>query len=245
MQLYYIRHGQSANNALYATQGDERERSHDPELTALGVTQAERLAARLAERHPEVVPGQTTDAWDNQNRAGFELTHLYTSLMVRAVSTGTILASRLGLPLHAWVDVHEEGGIHLADPDTGEERGLPGMGRAYFTQHHPALVLPETLGDAGWWTGTLEPVEARSERARRVAAELLARHGDTNDRVGLVSHAGFYNHLLAALLGFDRACLPRNLLNNCSLSRLDYTQRGWAVIYQNRADHLPAELITV
>lgn len=246
MDLYFIRHGQSTNNALYAALGREPGRSHDPELTDIGRQQAERVAEFLAS--PGAPPA--ADPRDAQNRAGFGLTHLYTSLMVRAVSTGTVIANRLGLPLHAWVDWHEEGGIYLEDEATGAYRGLPGYGRAYFAQHYPALVLPETLGENGWWTReSLEPAEARTERARRVLTELLARHGDTGDRVGVVSHGGFFNHFLAALRGQEKPPRVGHLMNNCALARIIFPRPGsqhWPVVaYQNRVDFLPSELVTL
>jgi len=47
MHLYLIRHGQSTNNHLYATQATDRGRAFDPELTGLGRQQAKRLAEYL------------------------------------------------------------------------------------------------------------------------------------------------------------------------------------------------------
>jgi 2,3-bisphosphoglycerate-dependent phosphoglycerate mutase len=44
MQLYFIRHAQSANNALWAGTGSDEGRSHDPELTDTGKKQAGYLA---------------------------------------------------------------------------------------------------------------------------------------------------------------------------------------------------------
>ena len=48
MQLYFIRHGQSENNALWDRAGPREERCPDPELTDLGHEQARRLARFLA-----------------------------------------------------------------------------------------------------------------------------------------------------------------------------------------------------
>ena len=36
MRLYFIRHGQSENNALYTATGSDRERVDDPKLTEIG-----------------------------------------------------------------------------------------------------------------------------------------------------------------------------------------------------------------
>src|SRR3989304_4080964 len=115
MQFYFIRHGQSANNLLWDRTGASKGRSHDPELTDLGRRQAEVLAQFLKRSDPAAgVNGR-----DTQNVAGFNLTHLYTSLMIRAVATADILAGVLGLLPVAWVDVHEGGGIYIDDEETG------------------------------------------------------------------------------------------------------------------------------
>ena len=44
MTLFLIRHAQSANNALYDSSGSTIGRVEDPELTSLGVRQAQILA---------------------------------------------------------------------------------------------------------------------------------------------------------------------------------------------------------
>ena len=47
MQLYFIRHGQSENNARWMSTGSHRWRSEDPGLTEVGQQQAEILAQFL------------------------------------------------------------------------------------------------------------------------------------------------------------------------------------------------------
>jgi len=244
MQLYFIRHGQSQNNALYASGQPVAYRTHDPELTEIGRRQAELLAEYLAQTYPTA----SLDGRDPQNRAGFGLTHVYTSLMVRSVATGTIIASRLGLPLHAWADWHEEGGLFLeTEPGVFEEK--PGYGRDYFAREYPALRLPESLTDVGWWGRGLEPQEERPLRARRVLADLLDRHGGSDDRVAVISHGGFFNHVMAALLGLHPPYRLYFSMNNTGVSCINVptdppVDHVPFVVYQNRCEHLPAELIT-
>ena len=180
MHFYFIRHAQSTNNALYAAGQGDQARTHDPALTPLGRQQAECLADYLARSNRNVV----TDRSDSQNRAGFGLTHLYCSLMVRAVATGAAVAERLGLPLRAWLDWHEEGGLYL-DGDDGQRLPQAGPGRADFARDYPGLLLPEGLDDAGWWNKPFEEPEDRPLRARRALAELVQRHGSTDDRVAV------------------------------------------------------------
>lgn len=243
MQLYFIRHGESENNARWTRTGSSVGRSEDAELTDIGRQQAQALAQYLADEDD------------------FDLTHLYCSLMVRAVATGTAIAEVLDVPLVAWTDLHEEGGIYLKDEASGERLGQPGKTRTYFERTYPDLVLPDSLGEDGWWNRPFEEHEARPARARRVLKELLARHGGTTDRVALVSHGGFYNQFLGALLGFT----PREriwfTLNNTAVTRIDFRRveedvdvadaenpagpRDLVrVVYTNRVDFLPEELVT-
>jgi 2,3-bisphosphoglycerate-dependent phosphoglycerate mutase len=246
MQFYFIRHGQSENNLLWKRTGSYEGRSADPELSAVGQQQAQILAQYLRGADPPPVPPRL----DPQNVAGFGLTHLYTSLMVRAVTTGTIVSRVLGLPLVAWVDAHERGGIYLKDEQTDERIGRPGHNRAYFEHHFPDLVLPDSLGEAGWWNRPYEELEQRPARARRFLEHLLERHGHADDRVAVISHGGFYNSLLAALLKLPEPEKVWFVLNNAAITRIDFRDESdefaehIAPTYMNRVDFLPPELIT-
>jgi hypothetical protein len=121
MRLYFIRHAQSTNNALFDSTGAEQGRSDDPELSDLGVRQAKRLAQHILETKSGLEPG------------GFGLTHLYASPMVRAAHTASEISSVTGLKLHLWEDWHETGGIWL-DNANGERIGREGKNRSYLEQ---------------------------------------------------------------------------------------------------------------
>lgn len=239
MQLYFIRHGQSENNALWMSTGSHKGRNQDPGLTEAGRRQAEFLAQFSSQADPAL-----RQPFDFQNVAGFGITHLYTSLMLRAVATGTIIARALDLPLVAWEDLHEWGGIYLKDEQTDERIGLPGRNRAYFEAHYPDLVLPDSLGEAGWWNRPFEEPELRLPRARRFLRDLMERHGYTDDRVAVVSHGGFYNYLLAVILDVPERGGHWFALNNAAISRIDFDDEKIWLIYLNRVDFLPRELIT-
>ena len=240
MQFYFIRHAQSQNNLLYETTGSGKGRSHDPELTEVGRCQAKLLADFLSRSYPIAAANDR----DPQNLAGFDLTHLYCSLMVRAVATGSIIAEVLDLPLVAWQDAHESGGIYLDDEVSGQPIGQPGNARSYFEEHYPDLLLPDTLSEDGWWNRPYEELPERPLRTQRFLHDLMERHGG-GDRVAVVSHGGFYNHLLAALLDFDQKDSgPWFVLNNAAITRIDFTPDGVVLVYANRVDFLPKEIIT-
>jgi 2,3-bisphosphoglycerate-dependent phosphoglycerate mutase len=242
MQLYFVRHGQSENNRMWSRTGTSKGRVADPQLTGVGKRQAALVARFLA------APGNdAAREWDPMNLGGFPITHCYASLMERAVATGHEVAGALGLPLLAWIDIHETGGMFLEDLETGERRSQPGLARSYLEQAYPRLVVPETVTEEGWWNRPFEPEEARSERAGRVLEELVVRHGGTDDAVVFVSHGGFFNYLMRAVL--DLGEIENDTLwfaaNNASITRIDFFEGGRVVIgYLNRVDFLPPELIT-
>jgi 2,3-bisphosphoglycerate-dependent phosphoglycerate mutase len=247
VQLHFIRHGQSYNNALWDATRSDQGRRYDPELTETGQRQAEALAQFLGRPRTLSLPSNPNPTpplgRDPLNLAGFGLTHIYTSLMQRAVATGAVLAQALGLPLVAWLDLHEGGGLYLDDAVTGEPASLPGPGRSFFEANYPCLQLPDWLDEQGWW---LRPYEVRDERplrARRVLDELLARHANTDDRVAFFSHGGFYNHFLAALLNLPSHDGLWFTLNNTAITRIDFAEE-LRVVYLNRLDFIPAELVT-
>lgn len=240
MQLYFIRHAQSANNALWAGTGSDEGRSHDPELTPAGKEQARYLAEFF--KAAKEAPDSQGEGYPYDKPA--KLTHIYCSLMLRSVATGTILARALDLPLHALGEIFEEGGIYDDDPETGDKIGLPGFGKSYFEENYPDLLLPETMNPAGWWNRDYELPEDRPKRARTALANILELHGGTQDRVALISHGGFYNLFLKALLKVEDQHNYWFTLNNTGLTRIDFHDEWISLVYCNRTDFLPESLIT-
>lgn len=246
MQLYFIRHGQSQNNANWGNQ-DYKE-SPDPALTEIGIEQACYGAGFL--RDAQNISNH--QAWNVQNRFGYGLTHVYTSLMERAVHTAAPTARALGIPFLAWEEIHESGGIFSREGEL-KRKGLPGKSRAYFEQHFPELSLPTHLDGTGWWNRPFETEEECHRRVEKFLADLIARHGDREgqpeQRVAIFSHGGFFVHLMFAILNTPWRQAAHGLkswfvLNNCSISRIDFQQDEVNIAYLNRTDHLPDHLIT-
>ena len=248
MQLYFIRHAQSENNAHW---GDETfQESHDPILTKIAFEQLDHLVHHLCKN----LNRQSEITWNPQNRQGFGITHIYTSLMVRAVNTAYPIAQAINLPLYALPEIHETGGIYSRIPEKNLA-GLPGKPRSFFESNFPELILPDCLDELGWWQNRpFESCELRQKRANRVWANLLSTHGDQygrpEHRVALISHGGFFMHFLTTALNID---MPGNdslghkfwfLMNNCGITRLDIGNGRVFVSYINRTDFLPDHLIT-
>ena len=247
MQLYLIRHAQSENNALWARTQSENGRSPDPLLTEVGQKQAKAVAHFLA-RSDANAP---TDKFDIYNRKGFPFTHLYCSLMQRAIQTATAIAQAKGMSLTAWEMIHEWGGIYEHDLNGGQHRGLEGPNRAFFAEHYPHLSLPSNLNGSGWWNRPFETREECYQRAQRFVQALEERHGDTDDKVAIVTHGGFFYSFMSALLGSWGATIDFQgdkriwmAVNNASITRVDFNDTHIRVAYMNRIDFLSPDLIT-
>lgn len=242
MQIYFIRHGQSSNNQLWTKNGNESGRSDDPILTELGIRQAKRVAEFLAGEHPDVPLYLSRDV---QNARGFGLTHIYSSLMWRALTTASYTAERLNLPILGLEPIHEGGGIYQERESSGELIGQAGKTPAELMAAFSRLQLIGEVNPEGWWNRPFEPAENRIPRARAVAEWLLEHHNGSNDRIALFSHGAFYNYLFNALLGLTQRPPLWLEMNNCGTSRFDINPDGSAVlIYHNRVDYLPSDWIS-
>jgi len=246
MELYFIRHGQSQNNAHW--NDSSYKEGPDPTLTEIGIEQAHCLADFL-EKTQVIADVQS---WNIQNRLGFGLTRIYTSLMQRAVHTAAPTARRLGVPFAAWMEIHESGGIYGRD-DEMKLVHLPGQSRPYFEQNFPELTLPASLDGLGWWNRPFETEEEAHRRTESFWVELLSRHmdkeGQPEQRIALFSHGGFFVHLMCTILNIPWRQAAQGMkswfvLNNCSISRLDVRGNKIFIAYLNRTDHLPDHLIT-
>ena len=72
----------------------------------------------------------------------------------------------------------------------------------------------------------------------------MARHGGTDDRVAVVSHGGFFNLFLHAILDLPLRRDYWFIMNNTGITRIDITEENTWVVYTNRTDFLPDDLIT-
>jgi 2,3-bisphosphoglycerate-dependent phosphoglycerate mutase len=247
MELYFIRHGQSINNLNW--NNPEYIEHPDPFLTEMGLEQADYLAKYLKEKQHIT----NEKAWNIQNQYGYGLTHIYTSLMERAVATASPAVRAMNnVPFSAWTEIHEEGGIYGRE-EKNKFNGLAGKPRSFFEKNYPELTLPNQYNESGWWNRPFEDEDERQSRADKVLSELIARHGDSENqpeqRIAFVSHGGFFVRLISAMLklpwrqGAD-GMKSWFVQNNCSISRFDIHKGEITICYINRTDHLPAHLIS-
>jgi broad specificity phosphatase PhoE len=243
MQLYIIRHAQSANNVLI----DETQRTHDPILTEIGRQQAEILAQHLFDgpNHDPFMDPRTGYS-EPEQYTGIPITHLYCSAMHRSLQTASPVAQALGLPVEIWLELHEHGGIYLETPE-----GITGYGgrtRREIVEEFPGFVLPETLTDDGWYD-VRQGKETRAlsyGRAAQVAVDLRKRaKAEPEARIALITHGTFIDSLLKALFNQLPATHMYYLHYNTAITRIDFRDDDRMLVrHVNRVDHLPPDLIT-
>ena len=245
-KLYLIRHAQSENNVIWVGSDDHPGRVPDPEITELGHNQAQTLAQHLA--HPHAEPRQHPFAATGQ--ADFGLTHVYCSLMTRSILTGEYISKACDLKLEALPAIFEKHGIYDVD-DSGNLQGMPGPGRDYFEQRFAGLKLPSELGDQGWWSRPVEDEATFLQRMQRVVSDLRQRMNDSDDCIAMVVHGDFIDQFVNELMGvvrhqpnYDNHWVANWTFHNTSISRIDFVNGSYNVVYLNRIDHLPNELVS-
>lgn len=235
MEILFVRHAQSANNALGAYGENDTRRSEDPSLTELGFRQLPYLSRYLEEQ-----------------KEAFGVTHMYVSPHLRALQTAKPVAETLGLQPRVWHLIHESGGIYLADRESGKTEGKPGVTRQFIEENFPGYQISVEITDSGWWNRPFEMREQRPLRAIQALDSLVQQHADTEDVVLLVSHAGFFNHLINLMVNNLYRVNYWFEMNNVGLSHMVYRvlddppvhQSRWMIDYTNRTSFLPVDLIT-
>ena len=245
-RLYLIRHAQSANNEIWDGSDHMVGRHPDPEITEIGHRQAKTLAEHLA--HPQAEPRQ--HPFEQAQEFQFGLTHVYCSLMTRSILTAEYIASACDLELQVHPEIFEKHGIYDVDED-GNLQGMPGPGRDYFVQRFPRLKLPEEFNDTGWWSRPVEDEMAFLTRMQKVVNDTRQRLDRSDESIALVAHGDFIDQFVNELMGvvrhqpnYDNHWVANWAFHNTSISRIDFVNGSHNVVYMNRIDHLPNELVT-
>ncbi|MDM8528008.1 histidine phosphatase family protein [Anaerolineales bacterium HSG24] len=239
MELYLIRHGQSANNILQ----NRDQRLPDPPLTDLGQDQAATVAQHLANAtNVEYLVRTILQSAERESAQGYGITKLYCSAMYRAMQTAKPIGEALGIAPEIWLDVHESGGIYRKKDE--EIINYPGKTRSEMLTEFPNYILPDKITETGWWYGGQEDWPLCHGRAIRTARYLYDQ-ANSDERIAIVSHGGFIDVLIKALLHILPAPHAYFHLYNTSITRVDFAKTGRHVdmVYVNRVNHLSPELM--
>ncbi len=239
MKIFLVRHGQSENNALWENTQYESERVPDPQLTMIGKKQIEASAEFLYSFFRKDDPQQ-----DKTFTYRGEEIRIYCSLMDRAIQSGLIISKKLSLPLNAHLDIHENGGLYIDDPQTNERIGIPGRNKDDLRSAYPGLILPEGINPDGWWNRPFEERETRRLRAKRVFNLFMDRYGKSNIILIMITHGGFYNYLLRAAFELKDDTEVWFDLYNAAITLAEISEDYINLIYCNRFDFIPKEIVT-
>lgn len=231
MKLLLIRHAQSANNRRYAETGVDDGRNPDPDITDLGVAQAQALAAKIS-----------SDAYPR-------VTHLYCSLMRRTIQTAAPIADALDLPLVARTDTHEYPGPYSGP--FASRVAFAGSPRSVLAGFSPRATLPDEATEDGWYNAELETEETVAQRAATLLRQLRETHRP-DDVVAVVSHGWFGSEVLKTALGGAPHTWYHH--HNTATSLLEWrafhvegepaARDETVLVWGNRTDHLTPEQIT-
>jgi len=192
--LLLIRHGQSYFNR------DGERAGPDSELTSVGWSQARALAE-----------------WVSQDD---RMDALYTSSMIRAQQTASVIAEELGMTVGTVPDLQE-----------AEER---------YWHELPANEGPGAIWSATAWQPSRKTSPIYFEFTMRVCSavsDIIARH--VGERIAIVGHGGAWASLIRALTGGHRVLVATD---NCGVHKLVYGHGRWMIRYLNR---VPSALGTV
>lgn len=201
MRLLCIRHGETDWNATLKYQG------HLPiSLNAQGREQARRVGERLA---------------------SYGVVALYTSDIVRAAETASIIGELIGLsPMPM---------PKLREIDVGKWEGLTPDELQQQYPEHMAEFKRDPANTVRLGGESYAQMQARALEALR---EIEQRHS-ADDVVVAVSHGGTIRALLCDIIGLDLARFGKLWLDNGSISELRHDSiHGWRVVRMNDAAHM-------
>ena len=208
LDLYFIRHAESQRNLEPHLIGG---RSFDFLLFSLGKKKASFLGKRLASQ-------------------GVFFQHVSSSTAVRCRETAVVAGQDLGFSLQDIVFSDQ-----LLELDQGQWEGQPRM----------QIYTPKTLAQIN--SNNWEFTPPRGESQKTVEERMLA-FIQTNIlplyREGIPLTCGIFSHgvaikcLLRGIMGFTPRITYKILLDNTSITRLQYDGRGWHLLSVNDTAHL-------
>lgn len=194
MQILLIRHGQSEADLLQVHEG-----SADFPLTKEGVEQATKMANRVKEKFPPEV--------------------IWASTYKRASKTASILAEKIGCPIHYLPQLREH--------DNGDMAGKP-LEEVPF----PWGILPhEKFGTYG------ESAMEFRARGELVFSQIKEASKDYK-RIAIVSHGGTISRMIDSFLDLPFVNNIFFKTDDTGIHLLEFTDQGRKIIFLNSSSHL-------
>lgn len=137
------------------------------------------------------------------------VTHIVSSPLIRSLATASIIADVVGVTsFGVWTELREGWGeLHRS------------FVRAELQRRFPRALLPASVSSEGWDHGGDVSYEIFFARAEQ-SLDLIKKQFGPDDRVVIVTHGGFANYLLHAILRIERTTPRWFDLSNCSVSHV-------------------------
>jgi len=208
LDLYLFRHAESESNKNPHLIGG---RSDETPLSPLGELQASWLGERLRDK-------------------GVDFDQIYSSTAARAKKTAAVVCKQIGYPLENII--YSE---RLLELDQGEWQGQP----------RTKIYTLQTLAriDKDNWNFTPPKGESQRQVEERIYSwieeSLLANYGRAEQTtVGAFTHGMAIKCVLRKILSSAPAMTHKIELENTSITRLKYDEKGWHLSRLNDASHL-------
>lgn len=198
LELYLIRHGQSAGNVERDNDTLTLKELNDPYLTPLGISQAEKLG--------EALSGISFDA-------------VYSSALLRAVQTAAEIVKRQPerpklniLPLLTEVSI---------DPN------YHGAGMREICEICPEARLADGIGESDplVYHNEYEDEAGMFERAR-LSIEYLRSHYSNGEKIAVVNHAAFMTFAVFHIMGFTETPVFDINFKNTAVTKVIFYKPG-------------------
>ena len=216
--LYLVRHGESANNAL-----PDHQRVPDPELTSLGCRQALQLASHYRD-------------FDHIN-------YVLASPFRRTLQTTQPLLEARGDRAVIWAELYEVGGC-FGGYETGKLTGQSGMTDTEIRNEFPEFDIPDSIDSSGWYKcQPFETWEMAIPRARAQAKKLRDTFEGTDNVVFCFIHADFKQLLLQHLVPEQKEYHAGGI-SNSSVTHINFNNHCGHVVDYCNTDHLQSSDIS-
>lgn len=153
---------------------------------------------------------------------------IYSSSATRTRETSRIACSIIGFPLEKIVVCED-----LLEQNQGDWEGKP----------RQEIYTPEILAKINSDNWHFTPPNGESQRAVEermlgwINQNLVTRYAD-NISAGIFGHGTAIKCLLRGIMGFSPKITYKIAIENTSITRLNYNEKGWHVLSVNDAGHL-------
>lgn len=213
-RLFLIRHAQTVNNAKGIISADAT-----VPLNPHGRSQGRALAKRM--------------------RKDFVLDHIYSSPMQRAYETAQFIAQAFNLEIEKDDDLIEFNyGIFEGRDLPWIKENIPDEYENFFAwlnaDSSSGMKRPDITG--------MEPLTDLRARIQKFIEKILDRHEGEN--IALVSHGGFVKYCLTYFMDGDFNKKAKFVINNASLSIVDFYKGRPTIILMNDYRHTKDQVMT-